>query len=1637
MQGVPKSLVANIYDYYDIWERLDDKYDDEDQVVEIITDQILHYKNLQDTDMDGFIGYVDLVERANYDLSAHLATNVLSNSVTISIIIKKCPDWVRMHLTREMSLNKPAREEEFNFILKQLIELRKQARKLSKYANKKDKPQENRPRGQGSANTTQGGQVATANTQPCGGGVDPSSGNPAVSGTTNAAGATSTFPSTFPNKNSSWKCPVFGCTYANKHLLAECRTFKKLDVDSKAKIVVAKKLCVLCFNYTHRIKDCPRKSSWKPCDIGGCGKWHSRMLHGASVPGLVLAIPAALQDNSTTNNVLLLIQPISSTAGEVCNTFWDHGSSTALVTYQFAKKAGLEGKCCRFELSGVGDKTETYDTKLFIVPLKDRDGNVHNINAFGIDKITSASIEDNIQEAIKEFPNLHNKDIQIPRGEVDLLVGMSNVNIMPTKVETQGGLALFTSVFGSGWLLGGATGGAGGAGYLLHQANKVSHRESKLVQMDFLSSEAYGVDIPRRCGTCKSCKECKFTVTQINHEEGLELEAIQSKLFLDVENQKWTAEYPTKQDPSVLKNNFSQAFACMASTERRLEKRNQLHTYNEQFNETVERGVFKEISKEELSRYSGPVNYITIVEAYKPGPHSTTPLRLCMNSSLKYQGLSLNDILMKGPASLTDIMDITIGFRSHVVAFVKDLSKFYQSVDVEERDQHLRRVVWRQGDTNKEPVHYKTCTVNFGDKPAGCIAQCALRNTAKMYREIDPVAADKIVNDTYVDDNLSGAETIERAKEVSVNMEIIATKGGFKYKETIMSGDICESSEPRKVLGLGWDPAEDTIFVGTHVNVSAKKKGIKELPDIEIEELVEKFPAQLTRRMIWRVIMGQYDILGLISVFTIKLKLVMKRITEEAGGKLVWDEAVSEDLRGEFLEILEDLLELKKLRFPRSVVPKLYDAEVKPSLLVLSDGSQKAYCALVYVRFKLLNGDFQCRLVAGKTRVAPTKKISVPRMELMGAVTAVRLAQTVLAGLRFEIQARHFFTDASAALGMIRGQSGSFLEFVGTRVGEIRSKSDVENEWSWIPTDENLADLGTRTSVKPEMMGPDSEYQNGKRWMNQSKESWPSSTIPGGQIPQEELIPAARVHAGTHSVKEPLIDLKDFSSLSRVTNRLAWTAKAVESFKFKAGKILTLSSMSSLQGKALNFLLFEAQASVRVALKNGELDTLRPMFKDVEGFGGLQLVVTSGRLGKGLVVGYDKENLPLLKCTERLATLFMKEAHEIDHSGADRSLQRSRQQVWIIQGARLAKVIVKNCFTCKQQNKILQKQIMAPIHESRLPPTPPFFSTAVDLFGPIKIKDSVKRRTSKECWGVLFCCTVTSAVHLEVSEDYSVDSFLLCLRRFFNFFGTPSRIQCDPGTQLVAAASLSKTWVYEKIEEWINQRGIEWVKIPTASQHFNGCAEALIKVTKKQLSRLMENRIFTKGELDALFSDVQFIVNSRPLMIKAGSDTLSGGPITPLHLLWGRSTQQVPEMNFDTKASLTKRCAFLDSVRREFWDKWFAQVFPHLVPSYRWKKEYRNVQEGDVVLMCQESKLKRTYKLAKVTRVPVDKDGKVRRVFLKYFNVDGKKKYRDGGYPEMETERSIHNLVVVHPADWEEEDVSRAVTEDLAHSGNA
>jgi hypothetical protein len=213
------------------------------------------------------------------------------------------------------------------------------------------------------------------------------------------------------------------------------------------------------------------------------------------------------------------------------------------------------------------------------------------------------------------------------------------------------------------------------------------------------------------------------------------------------------------------------------------------------------------------------------------------------------------------------------------------------------------------------------------------------------------------------------------------------------------------------------------------------------------------------------VAQGQHDPLGLLCAFTIRFKILKRSMAEEASQMVVgWDELVLTGTNEEFRRVVSHLGELRAITFPRAAKPK-EEVVGKPILLIFGDGSTMVSCALAYLRWQIADGTVQCRLLAGKTRVAPVCKISIPRMELMGAL----LARKVRDSLQTELEAVQYFTDSTAVLGMILRESATYQEFVGTRVSEIKTKSDPETKWFWILGD---MDMGTRPTVMLKDMGP-------------------------------------------------------------------------------------------------------------------------------------------------------------------------------------------------------------------------------------------------------------------------------------------------------------------------------------------------------------------------------------------------------------------------------------------------------------------------------------------------------------------------------------------------------------------------------------
>jgi len=1414
-----------------------------------------------------------------------------------------------------------------------------------------------------------------------------------------------------------------GCREKENHTLSECENYLSMSLQERWRVVLKNSLCHVCFSGEHEWKDCGTRSLSHRCH----GTPHNHLLCPEESPGnYTLAAQVTDPETRSAQSVLLQVQEVHVENAPNCVVLYDTGSQVTLVTEEYAQEAELRKvRPSELVVNGVGEGSIEPE-HVYEVPLLKISGGVEKIEAHGVPTLMPGVGPMAMDRLVEAFPEVPEAEVCYPKGEVNLLIGLDNAFLHPVEVERTENMILYISMFGvkTHWMVAGLV-SSGSKFRAIVAGARVGH----FVPLDFISAEALGTEMPRRCASCKKCSECKFRTSVLTFQQNAEYEAILDNLTYDDINMKWTVSYPFVTRPEVLQNNEGQAMACMRSQERRLIKQGRLDDFNKVFQETVDRGVFRKLSEEEKREWTGPVNYISMVEAFKQGPHSTTPIRICMNSSMKQPppvSKSLNDCLVKGPPALADLFSVTVGIREHRYALVKDLSKFYNCVLADPVAQHVRRVLWRAGSTLKEPDHYVTTTVNFGDKPAGCIAIAAVRETASMFGEGREKAAWFLKHRTYVDDCTAGSQTLEELHVLSRELEEIVEKGGFKFKETHMSGDPLKDGVPIKVLGLIWDTEQDHLAIDVKVNFAGKRKGARICPDedIEEEEVDEIMPDIVTKRIVWRVSQAQYDPLGLLAPYMVQFKLVMRDLCAEDGKVKDWDEEVSQRTLEAFKKALEGLREVKQIKFPRSIQPSFLKVKEPPMLLIFGDGSREAYAALAYIRWVAEDGSVECKLIAGKSRVTPKKKISIPRVELMGALIAVRLARKLKDSLGISFKAVRYFTDSSAVLGMLKKDSASFLEFVGTRVSEVKTLSDPNTEWFWLPTEENLADMGTRPHVEPSDMLPGTPYQVGHDWMRRPEEDWPVKKDfccpPPPEEVRKDLVVVAAV---TQKEKEPL---QKFRSLAKVLNIYAYVFMAIKKWKSWKKKTQAQAKRGPItppSGEAVQsaeyFLIEEAQRSV----EKSKIESLLPEKTEVVDMLGVtrSIILVGGRVKARYRVGYDKDGLPVLPANHPLSILYLTQAHEIDHGGVNTMVMRSRGQVWIIQAAKTAKKIKRGCYRCRRLWKPLAMQKMAPMAEARLGPAPIFNSTAVDLFGPMEYKDMVKKRVTGKGWGVIFVCMASSAIHIELTESYSTDSFLQALRRFMCLHGTPSRFQSDQGDQLVAASKQVHQWDFSDVDNWCKEKKIEWNVVPTGAQHMNGQAERMIGLVKKVLIQTLENKNCSFNELSTILSEAALIVNSRPIGIAGREgDMEAGGPITPLHLMMGRATIAAPKVTFEDSFSLTRRLQFVESVKAEFWNKWKAIVFQGLDKSYKWRKEHRDMKVGDVVLLKDETNASSSYRIAKISEVlPTTQDDKIRKVVVVYKNPNEKDFRR--------STRPIHKLVLVVPvedgeASWERQD---------------
>jgi hypothetical protein len=712
------------------------------------------------------------------------------------------------------------------------------------------------------------------------------------------------------------------------------------------------------------------------------------------------------------------------------------------------------------------------------------------------------------------------------------------------------------------------------------------------------------------------------------------------------------------------------------------------------------------------------------------------------------------------------------------------------------------------------------------------------------------------------------------------------------------------------------------------------------------------------------------------------------------------------------VNFFKELFGLENLRFQRCVQPE--NAIGDPMLVVFSDDSKIAYGACAYVRWQVGMDNFKSRLVIAKNRIAPIKQLSVPRLELCGAVLAARLREILENEMDYTFCRVIHIVDSTIVRAQIQRESYGFGTFVATRIAEIQNKTEP-SEWWWVPTDKNAADLTTRITSQRDLE-MNSIWQNGPQFLRYPIENWPirqDCNVESSQLPDTIGVAMSSdikvVTEDNYILNFEDINLENiskFSKLLRVTCILMQIAKT-KSFK-NVTRNITAEDLVNAELEWIRVLQREITNDWR-----RNYQRLGPEMNE-QG-----IIVVGKRLTEWMKNTWNRTEIVLLPNKGRFVWLYIQSVHEHDHAGIDVTLAKVRRKFWIPGIRRTVKLIKRQCIVCRRRNEKCVGQEMGPLPLERIQPSPAFSYCSVDLFGPFTIKDTVKGRTHGKAYGVLFNCMSSRAVYVDLAEGYDTSSFIMVLRRFVSMRGYPKKIRSDAGSQLVAASkelnTMAQSWNWDAIKMFGKDNGMEWEITKSADAPWeNGCSEALIKSVKKSLVLAVGQSIMTFSELQTVMFEVANLLNERPIGTKE-TDPNEGSYLCPNDLILGRASSNVPIGQWDEAENFKKRWKFVQQVINTFWRKWHRDYFPTLIVRQKWHTNKRNLQVGDIVLVQDNSAFRGNWKLGQVAEVKPGKDSIIRDVAIRYKNVGPGTKYT--GTQDMLIRRSVHRLVVLLPVE--------------------
>ena len=1355
--------------------------------------------------------------------------------------------------------------------------------------------------------------------------------------------------------------PSESCPHCKKdHALNSCESFLQMPVKERRFFIRNRSLCFKCLIPGHHSSGC---KSQVVCGI--CHRNHATVLHenresktfhtgaGASKQVALALIPVRIRMIGTNKSIITY-------AG------LDNCSSDCFVTEKILSELGIKGMPSQFQLTTLEKTLSPMSTRVVdCLEISDLDDNetVRLPCTFSRPNLP-ISTEDMIKsEDMSRWSHLADIPIKFVEADVGLLIGINVPEVLkPLKVISGAEDEPFATKHKLGWAISGPVNHSHNTEL---KANRIEIRDLNDIERNL--NDMYNSDFrdteSNELGPSVEDKLWERKVSQGKFQDG-----------------HYVIPLPFRDENPMFPDNRGQAIERLKCIQRRLQKDpSYLRDYAEFMKTMIEQGFMQPVPSDELKSPANKTWYLTHHGVYHKEKQK---VRVVFDCSLKYKGISLNSMLLQGPDLTNSLLGVLLRFRQGKFAISGDIEKMFYQVKVPEKHYDYMRLFWfPDGDIYCEPKEYRLTVHVFGAISSPSCANFALRQSVMDRRNVfSDNVTQTLLKNFYVDDLLKSTNNETESAEILHEVKKCCSLGGFRLTKFISnSQSVIDSVDPedratdisevrldlevplQRALGMKWDITQDTFSFKINLNDHS-----------------------CTRRGILSIISSVYDPLGLVGPAVLPAKRIFQTLSVL---KLNWDDPLPESQRVLWDRWLSDLHELMKYKIPRCILTnEFFTSEC--SVHIFCDGSEIGYGAVAYARFENANRNVHCSIVYAKSRLAPIKKTTIPRMELTAAKLAVTMKGVLDKELDMNVSNYVFWTDSTTVLKYLNNTQKRFHRFVANRLTFIHERSSTD-QWQYAPSKENPADhasrgLGIDRFVKTIEWknGPDFLWRSSSHWpklINESKQADIDEHDP--EVKRVEKVQSYHTSVSDSTVEKLLLSSSDWYKLKR---KVSWIMKIKECLRTRSKLPLSLTVDDIVRGEfaiieylqrvSFNNEIQKIKAKERLP-KTSPIYKLNP-FIDNEG-----ILRVGGRISSS-ATSWETKHPIILPKNQHVSELIVKNAHlQCGCMGRETVLSRLRTRFWIVGANLLTRRVTKHCFSCRKRQGKPIIPLMADLPPHRLEAdSPPFTNTGIDCFGPFEV---VRFRKTEKRYGVIFTCLVSRAIHIEVATSLETDSFINALRRFIARRGNVQVIRSDNGTNFVGAErelkKELKVWNDSVVSEFMLQKSIEWKFHPPTASHFGGVWEREIRSIRKVLSSVMnEQRVrLSDDSLNTLLCEVESILNNRPLT--AVSDDLNDlEALTPNHLLLLNSSPSFPPGLFSRDdVYVRRRWRQVQYLADLFWYRWKKEYLTSLQKRYKWNTKHVNCSVGDLVLLIDQNLPRNQWPLGRIVEVHQSHDDEV------------------------------------------------------------